>query len=415
MTMAAIRLFNFKSISYEFFMALFLSWFAVSGAVLGITKNLLHVGKLDTLLLYGSMLLLFGKVFGVFCKRLKSWQIASAIGILTIFLIAMFFSSIPDANQEVIMEVVIFCLPCYVLAGCVRDYSSLYKYLLVIMQIIPYVHVLSFLFLNSGQLGEDEDYSQSMSYRYLFPAIILLSDILSRFSFKSLVPFLICLFLIIAYGARGPWACLSLFTISYWIVMPKSIRLKKLLIPLLILSVIVAFVIIRFNQVIDYMTNLMTSLNSSVRILQKMMDESLMEDEIRDDIVTACLSRVFENPFWGTGPINDRVFLWYAFHSTDGVTGTYPHNFFVEVLTQYGLFLGLVLIGSFLVIIYQCLRHPINLETQKLFLVFIGAYFFPLLFSGSYVDSKGFYILLATCIVIRSMGKVKQSQHVTTL
>lgn len=394
------QLLNNKSITYELFFACFLSWFAISGAVLGITKNVLHIGKIDTLLLYGGMLLMFLYVFGVFFKRLQGWQLISSIGFFALLLIAMLFSSIPDANQEVIVKVVVFCIPCFLLAGCVRDFSSVYKYLLLIMQIAPYFHIISFLILDSGQLDEDETYSQAMSYRYLFPAIVLLSDVLSRFSFKSLIPFLICLFLIIAYGARGPLASLFLFAVLYWVVMFRSIGVKKLILPILILAPLTFYAITHLEQIVDYLFNLMSSLNSSVRILQKVMDESLMEDDLRGNIIATCLSRVFDNPFWGTGPVNDRVLLWYAFHSDDGVTGTYPHNFFVELLTQYGLFSGILLIFVFFKVIFKCLKNPINVDTQKLLLSYLGAFFFPLMFSGSYVDSKDFYILIATCVVI---------------
>ncbi len=406
------QLLNNKSITYELFFACFLSWFAISGAVLGITKNVLHIGKIDTLLLYGGMLLMFLYVFGVFFKRLQGWQLASSIGVFTLLLIAMLFSSVPEANQGVIVDVVVFCIPCFLLAGCVRDFSSVYKYLLLIMQIAPYFHILSFLFLDSGQLDEDEAYSQSMSYRYLFPAIVLLSDVLSRFSFKSLIPFVICLFLIIAYGARGPLASLFLFAVLYWLVMFRNIGIKKLILPILLFAALAIYVITHFEQVIDYLVNQMSSLNSSVRIFQMVMDESVVEDEARGNYAAQCLKRVMENPFWGTGPVNDRVYLWNIYHSDRGVASMYPHNFFVEILTQFGLFFGIVLIAVFLHNIYKSLKETANIETLKLLLVFIGAYFFPLMFSGSYIETKGFYILIAFCFVVRSFGKVKLLRYV---
>ncbi len=414
LSMTFSRIFNPKTYSYELFVAFFLSWFAITGAILGITKNVLPMGKVDTLLLYLMMLIFAVKVIPVFVKRLKGWQIVAVFGVLAVLLISTLFSSKPDTNLSVTFEVVAFCFPCFLIVGCVRDFSSLYKYLLLIMQIIPYFHILAFLLLDNGQLDEDESYSQSMAYGYLFPAIVLLSDVLSRFSLKSLIPCVICIFMMIANGARGPLASLFLFGVLYWFIMSKSIGWKKMVLPILLLIALAAYVFTHFEDVIAYFADLMTSMNSSVRVLNMVMDESLTEDEARGMFAMACLKHVFDNPFLGTLPINDRVFLWNIFHSDKGVAAMYPHNFFVEILTQFGLFGGLVLIFLFLRVIYKCLKNPINMESKKILLVFIGAYFFPLLFSGSYISSKGFYILMAVCIVMLKMSKTKKLSYVQT-
>ena len=408
------RLFNPKTYTYELFVAFFLSWFAITVAVFGITKNILAMGKVDTFLLYLIMLMFAAKVLPIFVKRLKGWQVVAMFGVLAVLLISTLFSSKPDTNLSVTFEVVAFCFPCLFIVGCVRDFSSLYKYLLIIMQIMPYFHILAFLLLDNGQLDEDESYSQSMSYSYLFPAIVLLSDVLSRFSLKSLIPCVICIFMMIAYGARGPLASLFLFAVLYWFVMSKSIGWRKMVIPILLLVALAAYVFMHFEDVIAYLAELMTSMNSSVRVLNMVMDESLTEDEARGMFATVCLNRVFDNPFLGTLPINDRVFLWNIFHSEKGVASMYPHNFFVEILTQFGLFLGLVLIFIFLRVIYKCLKNPINVDSKKVLLVFIGAYFFPLLFSGSYISSKGFYILMAVCIVMLKISKTQQLSYAKT-
>ncbi len=414
LSMTFSRIFNPKTCTYELFVAFFLSWFAITGAILGITKNVLPMGKVDTLLLYLMMLVFAVKVLGTFIKRLEGWQIVSVFGVLTVLLISTLFSSKPDTNISVTLEVLAFCLPCLLIVGCVRDFSSFYKYLLVIMQIMPYFHIMAFLLLDNGQLDEDERYSQSMAYSYLFPAIVLLSDVLSRFSLKSMIPCVICFFMMIAYGARGPLASVFLFMALYWFVMSKSIEWKKMVMPILIVVALGVYVLTHFEDVIAYFAGLLTSMNSSVRVLNMVMDESLTEDEARGMFAMACLKHVFDNPFLGTLPINDRVFLWNIFHSDKGVAAMYPHNFFVEILTQFGLFLGLVLIFIFLRLIYKCLKNPINMDSKKILLVFIGAYFFPLLFSGSYVSSKGFYILMAVCIVILKMSKIKKMSYAQT-
>lgn len=405
---------DFRYIKYELFFACFLSWGILSEAVHGITRNMIPMGKLDTLLLYTLMLLLFLKVFSTFYSRLRGWQFVSAICLISLLLIATLFSSSQDINWVVITKVIVICLPCFILAGCLRDFSSLYKYLLLIMQIAPYFLLLSFLFLGNGQLEEDENYSQHLSYLHLFPALVLLSDVLSKFSLKSFIPFVICVFLIIAYGARGPLASLVLFAFLYWIIMAKSIGVKKMVLPIIIFALIGSYVIIHLEAVIMYLADLMSSMNTSVRVLNMVMAEpgSFAESNAREDYAATCMTHVLDNPFWCTGPINDRVFLGNIYRSDKGIDGLYPHNFFVEIFTQYGLFLGFVIIIYFLFFIYKSLKLSINEETRKLLLVFIGAYFFPLMFSGSYVDSNGFYILVASCIVIRHAGKVKQLSYV---
>ena len=410
--MKFVRIHNLKTSTYELFVAFFLSWFAVSGAILFITKNVTPMGKMDTLLLYGLMSIFFLSVFGVFYKRLKGWQLVVPVCFFCVLLIATLSSSQSNANLEILINLIITCFPFFFLVGCVRDFSSLYRFLLIIMQIAPYIHILAYFLLGSGQLEEDETYSQDMSYKYLFPAIVLLSDVLYKFSFKSFFPFLICIFFVVAYGARGPLVSLFLFTILYIVLMSKSLGIKTVLFSVLFISGVAVYFITHLDQVIDYLINLMNSLNTSVRVLQMVMDESFAEDNARSSYAAECWKRIFDNPFWGTGPINDRVYLWNIFHFEKGVAGMYPHNFFVEVLTQYGLIFGLVIIYIFFIIIYKSVKYSVNIETKKLLLVFIGAYFFPLLFSGSYISSQGFYVLMAFCIVILKIRKTKTLSYV---
>ena len=133
-------------------------------------------------------------------------------------------------------------------------------------------------------------------------------------------------------------------------------------------------------------------------------DGSLMEDEARGQLAEISIRGIKENPILGVGLVNDRNYITPFFHSDEDNTGRYPHNVFLEVLLQFGLLFGTILIIVFFRLLFKSYKDAKDDYMPKLILILFSVYFVPLLYSGSYLTQEGLYVLLAFCI-----SSIKQS------
>lgn len=357
--------------------------------------------KLDTLLLYG----LFGVMALLSIRRMLNrigvWQILVCAAVIAALLFSALFSSEVNVNFAVIKEVCISCLPVLLLASTARNFGSLKHYLSVAALIAPYLLAYDVYVLGVGALESSIQYSQSMAYMTLLPAIILLSDIIDRFSVKKLIPLLISIFIMLSFGARGPITCVALFaTIKLFSVLPSENKRKRTMI-IAVALLLGGMLYIFFFEIMGWLMRTMNSLGFSVRIAESLLNRSFFFEfstaSGRIAIFNAGLKKVFAQPLWGTGLVNDRIYLAGVFGITTGSIGSYAHNFFIEVLMQFGILIGGVLLALFLRGLYRCLSRSISREARSVVLTLLGFGFFPLMFSGSYLDSSDFYALIGVC------------------
>lgn len=356
--------------------------------------------KLDTLTLYLLLAFMFVLVIRTAIDRIRPWQIFGIFAeglILTVFLLA---SPDMETHLTVLESVLTECFPLFLLSGCVRDCKKVQEDLLSVMTFVPYGYAFLAVAFGLGTLTEGTGYSQSDSYQMLLPAIVLASSLQNELSLKRLIPFGISLFFMFAYGARGPVACLALFIIVNILLHFEKRSRGRAVGFVAVLGVIAAAVYQYFYELLRWFQTLFAQLGFSIRTVDRLMNQSFFEDRGRNRIAEICIDRILEHPFIGIGPVNDRIYLANQFGNGEGAVGSYPHNFFLEILMQYGVILGGMMLLLFAFLILKALRTAPNANTKDLIVILIGSYFFPLLFSGSYLDSRGFYMLVAICAVI---------------
>ena len=104
----------------------------------------------------------------------------------------------------------------------------------------------------------------------------------------------------------------------------------------------------------------------------------------RTALYSKTLKAISEKPFLGYGLAGDRVIL----------GGTYPHNFFLEVIAQFGVIFGFLF--SVLIIVLCIVGFFANKPVVRdLTAIFFSIGFIHLLLSGSYLTSANFWLLIA--------------------
>lgn len=356
-----------------------------------------QINKLDTLFFYS--LFAFEVLFALheIRKRIKYWQLFFCTSTIFMLLFAIAFSNNLAVNFAVLKSVVLECFPVFLLAGTVQDFSAVKRYMN--KAAIITIYCLSFVIyvLGVGKLEEGIGYSQYMSYYVLLPTIIIAGLLLEKFRIIVLVPFLLGLFIMLSFGARGPLTCLVLYIALKLLIAFVRMEIHKRLALVAITSISGVLLYTLFYRLIDWLIGIFQSFGFSIRAIQGLMDSSFLTDASRSQIYAYCINYISRNPLWGTGLVNDRVYITNAIFSGDSPIGNYPHNIFLEIWMQFGIFFGTIILAIIIIMLLKGLSSKISADAKSVTLILIGTGFFPLLFSGSYINSSNFYILIAVC------------------
>jgi O-antigen ligase len=153
------------------------------------------------------------------------------------------------------------------------------------------------------------------------------------------------------------------------------------------------------NDILLYFNKIALNHGYSVRLLTSLANKALFEDEGRDLLIKHSVHLIIDNPIFGVGIYHDRILLATLMGAPlSEATGWYPHNLIIELLLQFGLILGGVMIVCFFLTIYRAVLKSRNNDYLDILLSFIGFAFLPLLFSESYLRSGLFFILLGLSI-----------------
>lgn len=116
----------------------------------------------------------------------------------------------------------------------------------------------------------------------------------------------------------------------------------------------------------------------------------------RAEMYIAFKDAIMENPFQYRGILSDRVLAAKMMNQPIS-RGTYTHNIIYEILYEYGMPLGTVILLFIFGCVGLCLYKIIKKKDDDLFILFIAIFpvgFCSLFFSGSYLTTHYFWMLM---------------------
>ncbi|MBD5549661.1 MAG: O-antigen ligase family protein, partial [Lachnospiraceae bacterium] len=136
----------------------------------------------------------------------------------------------------------------------------------------------------------------------------------------------------------------------------------------------------------------------------------------RDKYYSFVLEQIRNAPTKIRGIYSDRIYLGEYFQRTDPaeIFGSYSHNFFLEILFQFGMWGILLLIGYGIAVIYTIrkVKKDGSISMKTMYIVFASYAMGQLLISGSYLTSMSFGIftgLLFSICLNRSHNFIHKS------
>ncbi|MBO7310308.1 MAG: O-antigen ligase family protein [Clostridia bacterium] len=250
-------------------------------------------------------------------------------------------------------------------------------------------------------LGRDlTGYSMSAAYNILPCAMYLIYWAYREGKFRNWLPALVGVFLVLAYGTRGPiLAIIIFFVLMMFLYKFKNVVLKAMgILGIVVVSFFFTFSGVTANFVL-LLQNMFKKIGVSTRIFDFWAEGVLTSDRGREAIANKVWEAILKKPFTGYGYFGDRNVL----------NGGFAHNLFLEVWCEFGLALGTILLGLLFWVVIRALIRTRGTDAFGFLLLLACMVFTELMFSGSYAVEPNFFLMIGVSLsLIRTSIKERE-------
>lgn len=284
------------------------------------------------------------------------------------------------------------------------SFLSFIKWLDILILVLSFGLIMSMpkiIFENTLSLGGMSSQSISYTAAYTFSIslfMLLFGREFPRFTFFQskiynliLISFILIQILsIFLSGGRGGFVLLFLSSIILILIKNKGLKINIRFLKILFLVTVTLFTF--FQNLPENLSNMINS--GTDRIFSYISNEGidLSETSGRDIVYETAIKMIADKPFIGYG-IYDYIDEFYKLIGTEDIP--YPHNLFLELMIQGGMFfllLWLILLLIFTIKLIKITKH------DKINLIMIPFSLFPLTllqFSGTYLSTGMFWFVFS--------------------
>ena len=240
-------------------------------------------------------------------------------------------------------------------------------------------------------------YNQAYGFYFLFCAIVFLYFYLKEKKKIYIVPFLICVIQILMYASRTAVLSLVCYVILYLFFEDtgKGSNQKKVLYSV---ALIFVTLILNSNTFMTWVISTIKNLGLSSKIIDAFVSGNNAIDGGRIYLYTEGWNAIVNNPL-GLGVFCDR----YLF-------GHYTHNIIIEILLDFGWFIGGALLVGLIVLIAKMLLSK-RCVWKSFFLIFLSLTIVRLSLSYSFWQDANFWIMIAIAVTYSKTGKYEVCQE----
>lgn len=293
---------------------------------------------------------------------------------------------------------VVAAVPCILLGAGLnyrRDFS--------LLTVVSWLNIISsvlyqFYFISTGRTINDNMLGLAYS---LLPNIVIC--FLSAFQRNLLISWatgILGTFMLLVAGSRGAVVSLAVFLLLYFYLY-KLRRGKHRIRALIMICAVGLIAISYFTTFFDYTSQL----GFGTRIYDQLMGHAEMNGSGREQMHVVSINEIINQGFWGHGVFGEQD----LYKKIVGKS-TYPHNLILEILLQFGIFIGVILVFLIFYLPYKAYRINIknrNIQ-QALFIVgLVTPVYMNLLLSYTFWTTPLFFFVLSYSI---RMAQNKNSQ-----
>ena len=291
------------------------------------------------------------------------------------------------------------CLPMYIVGLTIDSKSSPRLFVviayLVLILLIVYLYVFG---MGTDDEGEEMEELMGVAYNLLPFACLLLWNAITRGGLIHWALSIVAVFLLFSLGTRGPIICLVFF-LSFYLIVFKHYKYNVLV---KVLIVVIGYLIYNFATEIALSFSVISSqLGLSTRVFDSIVTNEMMniqESSGRDVIFGSVINTLTnQNILFDAHLYADRLFSDFSSH--------YAHNLELELLCDFGLIGGGIIILLLIWFIFRAFRSVWGSPARVLLLVLFSSSIVMLQVSGSFLVSTVFWLFIGMCTAMIRDGK----------
>mgnify|MGYP000935005317 CR=1 FL=1 len=260
-------------------------------------------------------------------------------------------------------------------------YMTRYSYYLILISLLS-----SFFILTIGHttVSTWTTYSMPLSYGTMYAVMWLLWDFFNNHNNKSLVFAGIGTVIICIVGSRNPLLAITTYVI---IMLIKSCRSKKNAVFFAAMLPICFLIVLNFQFVLNQVIVRLDSIGISSRTLSLLSQGNAVTYDSRNSIHSTLFDALNKHPVFGLGIGGDVV-----------STGEMAHSLYLSILSNFGYFLGGIIIIVFLYICVKAIstQNQLNKSVAILYICIV----LPRSFTGGDIwGNDAFWWLIAICFI----------------
>lgn len=365
-----------------------------------------HITVYDTLRNYNSLfalittlgnyifLLLVINALPIIAKSFTKKSIVFMLCFIVVFTISFMVAPNEKILIEVLYAAIRFGFPCFFLGIAIIDTQDLMNKLRISSTVILVCIVLSLFVFKSNSIL-DTAYSQDMGYEALIPFVVFGGNFFNDKKVTNCAGAVVSMLFVFMSGARGPLFCMIISCLVVLFLL-KKFDLKQMLLVMSLAAILLILTYLNYQGIIKGLITVFEKVGVSTRILYGLLNHDLSDDVMRGRLRAFAWSYAQNHLFIGTGMVNERNLIFQSLlsSSASSASGTYVHNFFLELMMQFGLVPGLIIGMVTCVNILKGFsdRYPFS---GRLFLaVLLAIAFWPLMISRSYLNVAYFYLMI---------------------
>lgn len=183
-------------------------------------------------------------------------------------------------------------------------------------------------------------YSVSFGYEVLPFALTFLYLALKRRKYRDIFASGLSIVMILVGGSRGPILFLGLFIVLYVCIELKYSRKKIVIISCISIVTILLYTV--YEPILMKLSVIITKMGFSSRFITTLLNGAISNDSGRSAIWQAAIEMIKDSPF-GYGAMGTRPVI------TKIIAAGYPHSVILEILVDYGVFVGGALLVFFFI------------------------------------------------------------------
>lgn len=279
------------------------------------------------------------------------------------------------------------CLTSFVVGASISDVNQLRRTLDKVSNITGVVVLIFMILVFSGKITQSfkESYSMGFGYAMVVPTLCLISHRAVTSREKILKGILIVGFMmaIMSFGSRGPLLGIGLYILYFEL---RKLFEKREFAKMLLCVAIIIVAYASYKGILLYFSNVLMEYGINSRTLRLMAGNGIYLS--KRDILWEKLMDTWKNHPFSIRGINAE---W-------EVIGYYAHNIIFELLYQFGLIVGGIILSLIASLIIQQLIYPKRETRNDLCVLLLFASVPELLFSNSIWESYIFWMWIGLSI-----------------